>query len=564
MKYKILHVDDEKATLDSLKWYLVDEYELYQALNGKEALKIIQKENIHIVLLDIAMPQMSGIEVLEKIKSYDPHIDVIMVSGKNDIQLAVSSIKKGASHYIEKPIDPEKLNLAITTVLNQRKLKDQIYWLKEKENSHLECLKIITQSESMKEVLQTIHNLKGTWTTVLIHGASGTGKELIAKAIHAQEKDLARPFMAINCGALQEELSESELFGHEEGAFTGAIFSKPGIFELANGGDVFLDNISELSSSLQVKLLSVLQNKRLRRMGGTKEISVNFRLISASGEYLKEKVAAHLFREDLFYRINVVTINLPSLKERIEDIALFANYFINYFSGNKKTISSEAIELLKSQNWPGNIRQLQNTIENLVITCPDTEIKSYHISHSLGLGLEKSLEKVEKHGLAAPLSELEKNIILNALMENDWRISKTADFLKIHRNWLTKKMKDHNIIKPKSKELRDNIRNMSVPPGQDWETFDIEKFINHKPNKNIWDEIYKMRGFKNEKEAKASFAKTLEKYLENQKDKKLKEEIRKKAHQNLKESLKELLKEKNNIPPSSKKSDLEIEEHTDE
>lgn len=560
MKYKILHVDDEKGALNSLKWALMDDYELHQAKSGKEALKIIGEREIDIVLLDIMMPEMDGMEVLEKIKEYDFKIDVIMVSAKNEIDTVVKAIHKGAALYIEKPIDPKKLNIAINAVIEKRKLRDHIYWIKEGQKSHLEYCNIITRSLSMKPVVEIVKKLKGkTDIPVLIQGESGTGKELIARALNEQEEMQPRRFMAIDCGALTETLAEDYLFGHVQGAFTDAKTSRPGYFELADGGDVFLDGIDDLSLPLQAKLLRVIQEKKVTRVGATEDIPIQFRLICASNEDLKLKVAAGLFREDLFYRINVLKIDVPNLNQRRGDIPLLADYFMEQLSKGKKRLSHNAVEKLKNMPWPGNIRQLQNKIENVIAICAEEAIEPYHLSASENLGLNQALEKIKNSGLKGTVSDFERNLITEALMKNDWAIVKTADFLKIHRAWLTSKMKVHNIVKPKSKELRDAIRNIWMPPGYDWETWDVQKYVNDTPNKNIWDEIYKMRGFKDEKDAQKHFLKALEQFakaFQDEKDKTKKEELKRRIHENLKEFIRRIPKEKKDFIEKLKALDI--------
>ncbi|HSO88496.1 MAG TPA: sigma-54 dependent transcriptional regulator [Draconibacterium sp.] len=368
---KILVIDDERSIRNTLKDILeYEKYEVDLAEDGIKALDKIKAAEYDIILCDIKMPGMDGIEVLEKLTEITPDTPVVMISGHGNIDTAVESIKKGAFDYIEKPLDLNRLLITIRNAMDKSTLVSETKILKKKVNKKYE---IVGESKALKAVVEMADRVAKTDARVLITGANGTGKELVARRIHDQSNRSAGPFIEVNCAAIPSELIESELFGHEKGAFTSAVKQHIGKFEQANGGTLFLDEIGDMSLSAQAKVLRVLQESIISRVGGDKHIKVDVRVIAATNKNLSAEIAENNFREDLYHRLSVILIRVPSLNERLEDIPLLANHFIQIICDEygmpSKTISEDAIAELQKINWTGNIREFRNVIERLIILC---------------------------------------------------------------------------------------------------------------------------------------------------------------------------------------------------
>ena len=412
----ILIVDDEKNYLVILEALLAPEgYEIITEDNVVSALRLVREADLDLVITDMRMPGMNGMELLEEAKKIDPELPVIMMTAYGTIEKAVEAMKKRAYDYITKPFRNEELKLTVKKALEFYRLKKENRLLSDALSDRYKYGNIIGKSQPMLKIYEMIGKVAPSKASVMITGPSGTGKELIAKAIHYNSPRKNRPFISINCGALTETLLESELFGHERGAFTGAVTMKKGRFELADGGTLFLDEVGEMSPSLQVKLLRVLQEMEFERVGGTKTIKVDVRILAASNRRLKEDIDKGIFREDLFYRLNVVHIEVPQLKERVEDIPFLVAHFVEKFRSSKKKkieLAPEVWKALYSYPWPGNIRELENTIERAMVMSSDENITlkdlpDYVISEKeqaidldrivpLNLALAQALDQIEE------------------------------------------------------------------------------------------------------------------------------------------------------------------------
>jgi two-component system response regulator PilR (NtrC family) len=417
---KILVVDDEQSMRDFLAIMLKKEgHEVVTAGNGGDALKAVQAEIFDLVITDVKMPGADGIEVLKTIKDISPETVVIMITAFATTETAIEAMKLGAYDYIIKPFKVDELRLIINNSLEKRDLRKENILLKREIESKAGFENFIGKSLAMQKIFSLIRQVADTKSTVLITGESGTGKELVARAVHFNSPRKKGPFVTVNCGALPETLLESELFGYMKGAFTGATSNKQGLFEAAHGGSIFLDEISATSPALQIKLLRVLQEREIMRVGGTAAIKVDVHIIAASNKDLQSEIAKGLFREDLYYRLNVIPIHLPSLRERKEDIPLLAEHFLKKLTGKEvervrvKRFAPEAIGLLMNYNWPGNVRELENAVERLVIMTPDETVRLEHMQDTLknsqpcadaipfnipaeGLNMEELLENAER------------------------------------------------------------------------------------------------------------------------------------------------------------------------
>src|SRR5512143_985602 len=383
---KILVVDDEQSLRDFLAIMLKKEgHDVVTAEDGTHAMNAVQSEIFDLVISDVKMPVIDGIGVLRSVKEISPETVVIMITAYATAETAVEAMKLGASDYIIKPFKVDELKLIINNSLEKRHLRKENILLKREIKSRAGFENFIGKSEAMQKVFTLIRQVAETNSTVLITGESGTGKELVARAVHFNSPRKDGPFVTVNCGALPETLLESELFGYMKGAFTGAASNKQGLFEAADGGTLFLDEISATTPALQIKLLRVLQEREFMRVGGTVDIKMDARVIAASNRDLLSEVSKGTFREDLYYRLNVIPIPLPSLRERREDIPLLVEFFLKKFSGGKepKKITPEAMNLLMNQRWPGNVRELENTIERLVIMAPDHTINLDNIPENM-------------------------------------------------------------------------------------------------------------------------------------------------------------------------------------
>lgn len=453
IKPTLLVVDDEPGARQSLEVILEDDFHVFTAGSGQEALKIVQKEHIDLVLLDVHMPEMDGLEVLRKIKEQDEEIDVIMVSALNLARKAVNAIKWGAYDYITKPYEPEDILSTVARVINKRNLHKELDFLRREVEVSRGFDLIISQNKTMLEIFEMVKKVAFTSTNILITGESGTGKELIARSIHRQGNRKQGPFVAINCAAIPSELMESEMFGHEKGAFTGAHTRTIGKFEYANGGTLFLDEISVLRSDLQAKLLRVLQEREIERIGSNKPVKVDIRVISATNTHLERAVGQGQFRQDLYFRLNVLPISIPPLRERREDIPLLAKHFLNKFNMafNKKIpgFTEKALDVLTRYHWPGNIRELENLIERIVVLSPgDEKIDLKNIPYEILMNSGQDIQDVEvkKGGLIKIREAIEKRIILNVFEVTQWNQTEAAKILKVNRNTLLQKAKQLGIM----------------------------------------------------------------------------------------------------------------------
>ena len=442
-KAKILVVDDEAIVRESLHDWLSDcGYQVFTAENGHQALEIIGKERLSIVITDLVMPGMDGIELMKRAKDIIPNIGVIIITAYGSITTAIAAMKEGAYDYIEKPFCPERAELLVQKLVEHQGIIEENISLHQKLEERYRFENIIAKSPKMQQVIEVIKIVAKSNATVLIMGDSGTGKELVARAIHAQSHRRGKPFIAISCAALPESLLESELFGHEKGSFTGAYAQKKGKFEIANRGTLFLDEIGEMSTNIQVHLLRVLEEKEFTRVGGNEMIKVDVRVVSATNKDIRKAVASGQFREDVYYRLNVVTIELPPLRERKEDIPLLAEHFLKKFAlENQKKItgfSPDATDFLLKYEWPGNVRELENAIERAVILAQNSNIEVTDLPHQ-NLPLARSASPGKR------LKEAEKNHILTILAETHGNYSEAARILGISRMTLYNKARAYGI-----------------------------------------------------------------------------------------------------------------------
>jgi len=438
---KILVIDDEQSIRRMLIRVLSSEgFIVKEAVNGLEALKRLREENYSLVLLDLKMPILNGIETLKKIKDNDSNLPVIMMSAYGSISEAVEAMKLGALDYLVKPFDIEELKIIVERAIKEYALKVENIYYREEEEKRFNFDEIIGKSNSINKVLEMVKSVSPTTATVLITGESGTGKELIARAIHKNSLRKNSPFVVVNCVAFSPNLLESELFGHEKGSFTGAIARRIGRFEMANGGTIFLDEIGEMDITIQTKLLRVLQEREFERVGSSRTIKVDVRILSATNKDLKKEIEERRFREDLFYRLNVFNLDVPPLRERKEDIPLIVGHFISKYNKilNKKVkkISTKAMELLLDYNYPGNIRELENIVERSMIMAKDEIIDEKYFNF---ISTETYVKK------KGTLKETEKGLIIKYLIQNKSNRTKTAEILGISRRSLQSKIKKYQI-----------------------------------------------------------------------------------------------------------------------
>ncbi len=445
----ILVVDDEESICQSLRGILSDEgYEVRTVGSSEDALKAIEEDVPDLVLLDIWLPGMDGLEALKIIKTETPQVPVIMMSGHGTIETAVKATKLGAFDFIEKPISLEKVVLLVNHALALVRLEEENRFLKQKVTSAYE---LIGQSKTILELKEMIRIVAPTNAWILIMGENGTGKELVARSIHYQSKRARRPYIEVNCAAIPEELIESELFGHEKGSFTGAAAKKRGKFELAHEGTLFLDEVADMSLKAQAKILRILQEKKFERVGGNKFIDTDVRVLAATNKDLEKEMEAERFRQDLYYRLNVIPLTIAPLRDRKEDIPILAAQFVNDFCAKEgvepKAISDDAIDVFMEHNWPGNVRELKNIMERLVIMTQGAAITADDIP---------PLSKEEQPGEAMDTiftynsfrkakMEFEKKYIMKKLRENEGNISKTADSIGLERSNLHRKIKTHSL-----------------------------------------------------------------------------------------------------------------------
>ena len=453
LKEKILVVDDDSGMRDTLEAVLTaDGYKVTTASNGKEAIDTLGGSKFDITLLDLKMPDCKGTELLPKIKELDPDNIVIMMTAYGTIKTAVEAVKLGAYDFITKPFELEEVRMIIQKALDMKQLSGENAKLREILSENVVLKGVVGNSPEMIKVFETIKKVVNYDVTVLITGESGTGKELIAHAVHHNSSRRDMPFIKLNCAALPETLLESELFGYEKGAFTGAATSKPGRFELAKGGTIFLDEICDTSPAMQAKLLRVLQEKEFERVGGTKTTKADVRIVTATNKDIKKEVDEGNFRSDLYFRLNVVNVHLPPLRDRKEDIPELVHFIIKelneQFDKNFASVSPEVMNALLKYQWPGNIRELRNVLEKSVLLGDGNEITLKHLPDEMK-DISPSAEQSPAPG-GTTLEEMERVQIYNALQKNNWNQTKAAELLGIHRNTLREKIKKFDIRMPAS------------------------------------------------------------------------------------------------------------------
>jgi DNA-binding NtrC family response regulator len=449
--YNILVIDDEAAQKDVLTGYLKKKgYKIFSASSGKEGIETARTNSVDIILSDFKMPDLNGIEVLEQVKKINPEISFVIVTAYGTVENAVKAMRLGAFDYISKPVDLDELDLMIERIIEHKNLKSENQFLKTQLQEKYKITSIVSQSEKMEEVINVAARVADSKANVLITGENGTGKEVLAKAIHyiSPRKDAA--FVAVNVPALTETLLESELFGHEKGAFTGADKMKKGRFEIAHGGTIFLDEVGDIPQSIQVKLLRVLQEHQFERVGGTEKIEVDVRIIAATNKNLEEKIKDGSFREDLYYRLNVVSIKIPPLRERKEDILPMIESFIDkYCKENKREkleISKEAADVLMKYNFPGNVRELENIIERAVVLTRGNVITLNDLPMNIkGFKEEKTLAALGKGSLTEQVGAIEKQLIFDALQESGGNQTRAGKLLGLTERNLRYKLKKYNI-----------------------------------------------------------------------------------------------------------------------
>ncbi|HXG38052.1 MAG TPA: sigma-54 dependent transcriptional regulator [Bacteroidota bacterium] len=457
-KYHILIVDDEESITFLLQTELEEfpEYQVDVALTGSEAINLIQSKPYDVVLLDIKMPRVSGLEVLKFITEHSPTTQVIMLTNVVDIKTAVETVKMGAYDFVSKPYDRDQLLATVQRALERRQLVIEKEVMKRELNRLGGVVEIVGQSKLFRETLEHAKKVASSEAFVLIEGASGTGKELIAHLLHQESSRKDRPFVAVNCASIPDQLLESELFGHEKGAFTNAYVTKQGLVEVANGGTLFLDEVGDISPMTQPKLLRFLETGEFRRVGGTTSMKVDVRVISATNKNLQNEVKAGRFREDLLYRLNVVSIRLPSLRERKDDIPLLVDYFLKRKSkGNPKKISPAALEVLQRYDWPGNVRELEHVIEGATVISQNDTLEPSDLWINAALSAATRISgTVTSPPLTTPdngvsellsLEELEKIHIEKILRHNRWNRVKTAQMLGITPKTLYLKIKRYGL-----------------------------------------------------------------------------------------------------------------------
>ncbi len=457
---KILVIDDEEIILLSCQRVLTEEgYEVQTRLSAREGLDLLAGETFDLVIADIKMPGMTGIELLREIKRDYPQVSVILITGYSTVESAVEAMKAGATDYLPKPFTPDQVTVVVRKALEARSLLLENIYLRNELQGKYRFENIIGSSRKMQEIYRLVTRVAPTGATVLITGESGTGKELIARAIHFNSPRRDHPFVPVDCAALSENLLESELFGHVKGSFTGAIVTKPGLFEVADQGTLFLDEIGNISLATQSKLLRVLQEREFTPVGGTKIKKVDVRIIAATNKDLPALIKEGAFREDLFYRLNIVPLPIPPLRERPEDIPLLAQHFLEKYSrelGEKtKTLSPAAADSLIRYSWPGNVRELENTMERVMVMTDEEVILPRHFPLPLqesreGIRFEvprtsEELKEMKKHLRDKAVEEIERLFVLGALSRNDWNVTRSANEVGMLRPNFQSLMRKHNI-----------------------------------------------------------------------------------------------------------------------
>lgn len=446
-KPTVLVIDDEKNIREGLRSGLkMEGYDVIASEDGEDGIDKLKTLGADAVILDLKMPKLGGMEFLQQARSLENNTPVIILTGHGGVDDAVEAMKRGAYDFLTKPVNIDKLVLILKRAIDETALRERSLQLEEMVEEKFRFSNIVGNSRAFQKVLQVLKQVAPTDASVLITGESGTGKEVIANSIHANSKRAKNPFIKVHCAALPETLLESELFGHEKGAFTGAIARKKGRFELADSGTIFLDEIGEISQKVQVKLLRVLQEQEFERVGGEETIKVNIRIITATNRDLKKLVEEGKFREDLFYRLNIVNIRIPSLRERKEDIPVFVSHFVEHFCtkhGKKPmTIQPKALKALENYNWPGNVRELQNLIENLVVLNPGEAISLEMLPAYVQGGADRTSLHID---IGLTMNEIEKKAILSTLEFTKGNKSRAAKVLDIGRKTLLRKLDEYGL-----------------------------------------------------------------------------------------------------------------------
>jgi len=440
----LLVVDDEAIVRESLAdWFREDGHRVSSAASAREALRVVAEDHFDIALIDIKMPRMDGLELQQRLANAAPHLIVIIMTAYASVETAVQALKAGAYDYIVKPFDPGELSALVRRARSHHELRTENVRLKRSVESAVAPDEIVGPSHSMRRVQELIDTVAPTNATVLVTGQSGTGKELVARAIHARSERRYNPLVSVHCGALAEGLLESELFGHEKGAFTGAAYHHKGKFEQADGGTIFLDEIGDISAPVQVDLLRVVEEKSITRVGGNRPIQVDFRIVAATNRDLGQLVQEGTFREDLFYRLNVVTIDVPPLRERLDDVEALAVHFLLRIATamNRKglRLTPDALERLRSHDWPGNARELQNAIERAVVLCDGPEIGPSDLPAYVDGSAPSSSESLVDH---------ERAHIASVLDRHDWNVTHAATGLGVDRGTLYHKIRRYGLERP--------------------------------------------------------------------------------------------------------------------
>lgn len=447
MARSIMIVDDEKNTREGLKWALESTgAEIFLAQDGEQALIKLGNIPVDLVISDLKMPKVDGMELLTHVREEFPDTDFVILTGHGTVETAVDAMKKGAFDYLIKPVNIDELQLLVDRVFEQKSLRQENERLRREVDDRYGFDSIVGRSPQMENVFEKVRQVAPTKASVLIQGETGTGKELIAKAIHFNSPRARKPFIAVNCGALSQTLLESELFGHEKGSFTGAMRQKPGRFELAHGGTIFLDEIGETTAELQVRMLRVLQEHEFERVGGTKPVKVDVRVIAATNRDLKKEVEAGRFREDLYYRLNVIRIDLPPLRERPEDIPLIVHHYLKQFNqehGKNLEINPKAMSLLQNFHWPGNVRQLRTMIESAVILTPGKEILPKSLPDEVRT--ESAPAGAVRLRVGMTVGDAERELIKATLTEFQGNKAKASRTLGLGRKTLYRKLQEYGI-----------------------------------------------------------------------------------------------------------------------
>ena len=446
-KPRILLIDDDKNTANGLRKILLqDGYDTRCAYTGNEALNLIDTEHFDIVITDMKLPDISGFSIIEKVKKKDADIPVIMITAFSSLQTAIDAMKKGADDYLTKPVNIEELELILKKIWEKQLLILQNRELRQKLDDKYDFSGFIGNTPEMQLIFKTITEIAPTAASVLIYGETGTGKELVAHAIHDHSDRKDKPFIALHCASLSEGVLESELFGHEKGAFTGAVNQRRGRFELADGGSLFLDEIGELNSHVQIKLLRVLETGCFERVGGEETLESDVRIIAATNKDLEEEIREGRFREDLYYRLNVINLGLPPLRERREDIGLLTDSFlVKYATKNKKDIkgfSSQSARILNNYDWPGNVRELENAVERAVVMARNEFIEPDNLPSNISQSLRKAKKDTFRIPSGTTMKEIEKKVILETLQTTNGSKSKAAKMLGISTRKIEYKIKE--------------------------------------------------------------------------------------------------------------------------